>query len=397
MSTDIQRVAFVLGTTAGGTGTHVRTLAAGLAARGIEVSVFGPAATGELPGLSLTPVEIADRPRPVRDIAAVARLRRLLRQRAPAVVHAHGLRAGALTAIALRSVSLAGPPARRAKRAVFLVTVHNAPPVSGGVTAAIYGILERIVARAADRVLCVSGDLADRMRRRGARSIGPAVVPAPALPGVSAALLARGADPPGTPRTPAAVRASLGAAGRPLVLAAGRLAAQKGFGTLLDAAALLRGHQARPLVVIAGDGPLRAQLAGRIDTERLPLRCLGRRDDIPALLGAADVFVLPSVWEGQPLILQEALRAGAAIVATRTGGIPALTGEDAALLVPPGDPQRLAAAISRVLDEPGLAARLRAAAAERGRSLPGEEEAVDAVLTDYRMAAAAKAAHRAAV
>ena len=268
--------------------------------------------------------------------------------------------------------------------------MHNAPPAAGGRAAVIYRVLEWIVARTADRVLCVSGDLAGRMRRRGARSVGPAVVPAPALPGVPAQnLLAREDGPPGASHTPESVRASLGAAGRPLVLAAGRLAPQKGFGTLLDAAALLRDHQARPLVVIAGDGPLRAQLADRMETERLPLKCLGHRDDIPALLGATDVFVLPSLWEGQPLILQEALRAGAAIVAASTGGIPELTGEDAALLVPPGNPEKLAAAISRVLDEPGLAARLREAAAERARSLPSEEEAVDAILADYRTATAA--------
>ena len=105
------------------------------------------------------------------------------------------------------------------------------------------------------------------------------------------------------------------------------------------------------------------------------------------MLACADVFVLPSLWEGQPLILQEALRAGAAIVASRTGGIPDLTGQDAALLVPPGDPEQLAAALRRVLAEPGLAKRLSVAAAQRARSLPDEDAAVDAVLADYRRAA----------
>jgi glycosyltransferase involved in cell wall biosynthesis len=368
-------VAFVLGTTSGGTGAHVRSLATRLAGRGVEVEVFGPAATGEAlgPGTRFTQVEIADRPRPLRDAAAAARLRRLLARRAPAVVHAHGLRAGALTAVALRppgGAIIAGRARGRRPGAAFLVTVHNAPP-AGAAAAAVYGILERIVARRADRVLCVSGDLAERMRRRGAAAVGRAVVPAPALPAVPA-------------EAPHAVRASLGAAARPLVLAAGRIAAQKGFGTLLDAAALLGSREPRPLVAIAGDGPLRAGLASRSDTERLPLMFLGHRDDIPALLAAADVFALPSNWEGQPLILQEALRAGVAIVATAAGGIPDLTGEDAALLVPPGDPRRLAAAISRLLDDPDLAAKLRRAAAQRARSLPSEEAAAGAVLGEYR-------------
>ncbi len=398
--TTVASVAFVLGTAAGGTGGHVRSLTAGLTKRGAEVTVLGPAATQRLFGFTsagarFAAVEISDRPRPVRDTAATARLRRLLNHRVtrgptgganelhgtdgsggatgaatgagPGIVHAHGLRAGAVTALALGGVIRLN---RRRQRTVFIVSLHNAPPAGGGLAGAIYGVLERIVARRADRVLCVSGDLAARMRRRGARSEGLAVVPAPAAPEVST-------------ETARAVRAGLAADGRPVVLAVGRLAAQKGFGTLLDAAGRLRGCDPQPLVVIAGAGPLHPELARRIDTERLPLRLLGHRDDVPALLAAADVFVLPSLWEGQPLVLQEALRAGVPIVATRTGGIPDLTGAEAALLVPPGDPERLAAALVRVLAEPGLAERLSAAAAERARSLPDEEAAVDAVLADY--------------
>jgi glycosyltransferase involved in cell wall biosynthesis len=386
-------VTFVLGTTAGGTGRHVRSLAAGLAARGIYVAVCGPAETERMLGFTgagarFAAVEIGDRPRPARDLAAAARLRRLLREydtaadkspgpggagrAGPRIVHAHGLRAGALAALALGGVSRSSGHNRRP---VLVVSLHNAPPAGGVLAAVVYRVLEQIVARRADRVLCVSGDLAARMRRRAARSVGMAVVPAPAGPAVSA-------------RRARVVRAGLAADGRPVVLAVGRLAAQKGFGTLLDAAGRLRDRIPQPLVVIAGAGPLHAELGRRIDAERLPLRLLGQRDDIPALLAAADVFVLPSQWEGQPLVLQEALRAGAPIVATRTGGIPDLTGEDAALLVPVADPQRLAAALARVLADHALAARLSAAAVERARSLPDAEAAVEAVLADYGRAAA---------
>jgi len=93
--------------------------------------------------------------------------------------------------------------------------------------------------------------------------------------------------------------------------------------------------------------------------------------------------VLPSVWEGQPLILQEALRAGVPIVATRVGGTPELTGEDAALLVPPGEVAPLADAVRAVLTDPALAARLRQAAADRARALPTEDDAVTAALAEY--------------
>ncbi len=106
------------------------------------------------------------------------------------------------------------------------------------------------------------------------------------------------------------------------------------------------------------------------------------------LLAAAAVFVLPSRWEGQPLILQEALRAGAAIVATRVGGIPDLVGDDAAVLVRPGDAQALAAAVRAVLADPPLAARLRAAAAVRGAALPTAADAIAAALAAYAQALA---------
>ena len=109
---------------------------------------------------------------------------------------------------------------------------------------------------------------------------------------------------------------------------------------------------------------------------------LGHRDDVPALLARAAVFVLPSVWEGQPLALQEALRAGVPVVASRVGGIPGVTG-DAAVLVPPGDAARLAAAVRSVLDDPALAARLRDRAFRRGAELPSQDDALAAALACY--------------
>jgi glycosyltransferase involved in cell wall biosynthesis len=365
------KVAFVLGTSTGGTARHVRTLAAGCVARGVAAGVFGPAQTdrdfgfSRLAGgqVSFTPVEIADRPRAAHDVRAIQRLRRLLAAWRPDVAHAHGLRAGALTAIALVFVR----PTVYHRRPALVVTVHNAPP-AGGATGAVYRVLERIVATRADSVLCVSPDLEERMRAAGARRVGRALVPA----GVSAET--RGALPlPGNP-DPA----------RPVVLAAGRLAAQKGFGTLLEAAVGWQDLRPQPLLVIAGEGPLAADLKNRATRLGLDARFPGHRDDIPALLAAAAVFVLPSVWEGQPLILQEALRAGVPIVATRVGGTPVLTGEDAAVLIPAGDPRRLADAVRAVLTDEVLAARLRKAAAGRGYALPGEDDAVTAALAEYK-------------
>jgi hypothetical protein len=113
--------------------------------------------------ISFQVVEISDRPRPARDVVAVRRLRRLLGQARPDVAHAHGLRAGALAAMALMAW-------RRGRRPALVVTVHNAAP-PGRPARLVYGLLERACARRADAVLCASADLAARMRRLGAARV----------------------------------------------------------------------------------------------------------------------------------------------------------------------------------------------------------------------------------
>jgi glycosyltransferase involved in cell wall biosynthesis len=403
-------------------------LAAGLSGRGIGVSVIGPSSAdaafgfGALDGVTFRSAEFGGRPR-ASDAAAVLRLRRLLGSRAGQaershVVHAHGLRAGALTVLAIAGLRGRGHRSRgrgwrgrvwRGRRPGLVVTVHNAPPSGRAAPALIYRILERVVARRADLVLCVSADLEARMQSAGARRTGRAIVPSPTppvpptplvpptpfvqltpsvpptplvLPDPSTPLVPTAPLTPPTPPVPPAP-GKAGAAARPLVLAVGRLAAQKGFDVLLDAAAHWQDLDPVPLLAIAGDGPLAGELRSRAASLGVDAAFLGYRDDVAALLAAAAVFVLPSRWEGQPLVLQEALRAGPAIVATRVGGIPDLVGDDAALLVPPGDAPGLAAAVRSLLADVPLAGRLRAAASRRGAALPTADDAVAAALAAY--------------
>jgi glycosyltransferase involved in cell wall biosynthesis len=354
-------------------------LAAGCAVRGVpalicgpdehtpDFQMLGPARSDPAP-VRYSNVQFGDRPS-VRDGLAVLRLRQILSRDQPDVVHAHGLRAGALAALAL---SLALRPGRAALPLV--VTVHNAPP-STGASATIYQGLQFLVARTAAVVLCVSDDLEDRMRRAGARDVRRALVP-PWAP-----------DDPATPTavtSPDDIRRELGADGRPLILAAGRLAPQKGFGSLIQAASGWQDLSPQPLLAIAGAGPLQAELAAAAAPLASSVVLLGQRADVPSLLAAADLFVLPSHWEGQSLILQEALQAGRPIVATRAGGTPDLTGEDGALLVPPDDPAALTAAVRQVLTDPARAARLAGAARDRARTLPTDNAAVEAALAVYR-------------
>jgi putative peptidoglycan lipid II flippase len=357
-------ILLVMATSSGGVGRHVAELAEGLAARGTRVRVAGPAATAERFGLGtgragFVAVSIADRPRPLADLRAVARLRSLTGPRT--VVHAHGLRAGALATLAVRG---------RPHRPRIMVTLHNAL-VSGGPVAAVHRILERIVARGADVVLVVSGDLGDRMRDLGAHRVDRALVPAPGRPAPT--------------RTPEAVRRDLGVPpGTALLVCVARLAPQKGLNLLVDAVEQLSGSAGggrapvapRPvLAVVAGDGPLHAGLDRDIAARQVPVRLLGNRQDVPDLLAAADVVVVPSVWEGQPLIVQEALRAGAAIVATDVGGTAEVAG-NGAVLVPGGDPQALARALADLLGESAPVEDLRRRALSCAAGLPRAEDAV---------------------
>ena len=374
------RIALVLGTSTGGIGAHVHDLAAGLVGRGHRVTVAAPEQTEEhfgfaRVGASFRPVPISAALSPGRDLSAVRTLRAAVAD--AEVVHAHGVRAGALTGLALT---------RRETPSV--VTLHNAMLASGFKSKLLTG-LEKLAVLRADVVLGASADLVERARSLGARDprLGP--VPAPPLPAAA--------------RDRAQVRAELGLDegsgpdGRILVLAVGRLAPQKDYATLLQAVGVWQrawletpeigagagtgsgaGSDARPAprLAIAGGGPLRAALQAEIDQLGLDAVLLGHRADVAELLAAADLLVVSSTWEARALAVQEALRAGLPVVATRVGGTPELAG-DAAVLVPPGDAQAIADAVLRLARDPAERARLGALGRERASRWPDTEQCLD--------------------
>ncbi|WP_432564548.1 glycosyltransferase family 4 protein [Kineococcus sp. SYSU DK003] len=341
----MERVVFVLGSSAGGVGRHVAALCAGLRDEGVDVRVAAPASTLRRFdfGVPATAVEIGPSIDPVRDLRAAAALRRAVGAVPGALVHAHGVRAGFVATLAV------------ARRTPFVVTLHNAVLGTGPRARLGTAVLGR-VCRRADVVLAVSGDLVAQAHRLGASVADRALVPAPALP----------------PGDPARGRAVLGEG--PVALTVARLAPQKGLGTLLEAAG-----RSGVRVVVAGDGPLHDELAARIRREDLPVQLLGRREDVADLLAAADVAVSASVWEGQPVFVQEALRAGVPVVATDAGGTREVTA-DAAVLVGVGDATALADALRRLAADPAQ----RAVAAHRSRLRAAELPTASDVLEQLR-------------
>jgi glycosyltransferase involved in cell wall biosynthesis len=166
----------------------------------------------------------------------------------------------------------------------------------------------------------------------------------------------------------AALRARLGiSADTHVVLAVGRLSAEKGHADLLEAVALLRasGHPAPIRLVVVGDGPERPALEQRCAALNLSgsVTFTGQQAAVAPYYGIAGVFVLPSHSEGSPNVLLEAMAAGLPIVSTAAGGAAELVSNDeTALVVDCRDPRALSRAIGRLLEDPPLAGRLAAAA-----------------------------------
>ena len=188
-----------------------------------------------------------------------------------------------------------------------------------------------------------------------------------------------GEEPPDVDK--AAVRASFGwAADAPLVLFAGRLMPQKGVDDLISALDLLQHVRPGLKTLIVGAGPLESELQETAHAFRLDdkVRFLGHRDDVPQLLAAADLLVLPSLYEGLPNIVLEAMRFSKPVVATAAPGTTEVVVDgETGLLVPVRNPPALAKAIRDVTDDRTLAARFGAAGRVRVESDFGVDSMVE--------------------
>lgn len=187
------------------------------------------------------------------------------------------------------------------------------------------------------------------------------------------------------------VRRELGLADDELLIAAvGNVVPRKGHLLLLQALASLEdeGLDVPWRVAVAGDkreatADIEALIAERGWEDRVHL--LGARDDVPDLLAAADVFSMPSLWEGLPLAVLEAMFAGLPIVASRTSGIPeAISSDEIGLLSTPGAVPELAEHMGAVLRDEALRSRLGAAARERALAEFTVSVMADRYLASYR-------------
>jgi glycosyltransferase involved in cell wall biosynthesis len=170
------------------------------------------------------------------------------------------------------------------------------------------------------------------------------------------------------PRTES--RRGLGLSEEAVILFLGRLTAEKGVRVLAEAAAALRRQREDIVVLIAGDGPERGRLEGAAHATP-SLRLLGAREDVPELMSACDLVVVPSLREGQSLVALEAMAAGRPLLVSGVGGLAELAAASGACwTVAPGQPGELAHGLASLLAQPqeraNLAARGLAYAQEHG-------------------------------
>lgn len=215
---------------------------------------------------------------------------------------------------------------------------------------------QRLLTNWMDRIIAVSSQIREAL-------IGDLGWPAEKIEVVHNAV----ALPDELPEQPDLRQALTGGDDVVLALVPARLVQQKGQQYVLEAAARLGGVR----FVLAGDGPDRTMLEQLAAERELGdrVRFLGHRDDVPALMAAADLVVVPSLYEGWPLAVLEAMAAGKAVVATRVGDVAEMIGDgEDGLLLEPADPAALAEAVGGLAADPERRRRLGAAARRRAES-----------------------------
>jgi glycosyltransferase involved in cell wall biosynthesis len=167
-----------------------------------------------------------------------------------------------------------------------------------------------------------------------------------------------------------------------------RLAPQKGLTYLVSALPAILAQHPDTYALVVGEGYLRPDLEAQARSLGVESRLLlvGYHANVVDYLRASDIFVLPSLFEGMPLSILEAMGAGLPVIATAVDGTPEVVIEgETGLLVPPADPPALAQAVNRLLDDRQLAARLGRAGRARADAF-SEAALLDRVGEVYRQA-----------
>ena len=285
------------------------------------------------------------------DWRAVRQIEEYIQEDEVDLVHTHGYKADLYGYLA----------AWRCHKAV-VATCHNW--VGGTAALGIYNHLDRMALKKFNALAAVSDKVAQRLLAFG-------------VPAEKIKTIANGIDVKAFER--AEPLALLHAEGSTVVGVVARLDLQKGFEYLLQAARQLCKTFPRLKIVIVGEGPDRSAIEERVEQYGLQSNVIlaGQQSNMPAVYAAMDIFVLPSLNEGLPMTVLEAMAASKPVIATRVGAIPSVLKDgETGLLVEPGDSEGLQNAIASLLDDP-----------ERGRLMGDQAHAW--VSSNYTAAAMA--------
>ncbi len=336
----------------GGSERHLLALLPALAARGADVAFLGlddPRGDAEpvYAELEQAGIPCSRLPAP-RDLdpALAVRAARAVRSQRPDIVHTH-----------LVHADVYGALAAAAGGAALVSTKHNDDPFRAGT----FRHVDRLLARRAASVICITDSLA----RFNAVRVG--------IPPDKLVVIHYGLDaPPARWGENPEIELPPGAR---LLLGIGRLAEQKGYETAIRALPQILSDEPRAVLVVLGEGPERGRLealARDLGVEGA-LLLPGRAGDVSAWLGRAELFVHPCRWEGFGLVLLEAMLAGLPIVASEVSSVPEIVSDgETGLLVPPGEPDAFARAVTAVLADPAR----RGALGEAGRTRAHERFSV---------------------
>jgi glycosyltransferase involved in cell wall biosynthesis len=299
------------------------------------------------------------------DYRVVRRIAALIRQRRPHVIETHQVKSHFILAQAMLWGGL--------QRQFGWIAYHHGY-TKANLKLTLYEELDRWTLRRADHVVTVCAPFARQLVRRGVRRDRLTVI-------------SNAIEPAERPKADELImlRSRLGLQPQDRVLlSVGRLSPEKGHRNLLAAFAMLQTRTQEPVhLVIVGDGAERQQLESLAGANSDRVHFVGHQQNVWPFYFIAEVFVLPSLTEGSPLVLFEALAAHTIVVATSVGGVPEIIEHEAnGLLVEPADSAALSRTIQRVLADRTLQDRLRLGAA-RAAATASPSEYRKAVLRVY--------------
>lgn len=290
-------------------------------------------------GVSLRPIP---RGKGVKRIKTMIFFYRTLREERPEVFHAH-MRWQSACASGILIAALSRIPA-------IVATLHLYVDVQLGLPDRIRSML---IHACVDRFITVSGWVAEKICETvGVRKRKISIV----QNGIPVDRFCCRPDP-------ILLEKFVGSSSQPIILTVARLVKQKGISYLVKAANLVP----EAFFLLAGDGPDRSALETQAQALGLKerVRFLGHREDIPELLSICDLFVLPSLFEGLPLSILEAMAAGKPVIASAIGGVSeVITDGKTGILAPSEDPYALAAAIYKILKDQTFAGKIAKAGQE---------------------------------